>query len=381
MDAVRRCCPACCWSTPWSGAEPRRHRHSNASCFPRAWATPRWSWACCCSAICPARCTRGRSMSLYDVLLAGLLVLVWRQAQRASARRRPRRTRPSQPDIAPNPAAYWLVAGLTAVAGDRRSAAPRATWATPSSTATRPARSVLRRRRHSGLRRRSLLAQEGSGRDSAAHRPTLHWPAVSPRAQRGLPFALAGLTALLAVYLLGRRMFGTLAGWAAAMLLAVDGYAVAFARIVQYQSLVLLTSALVVLILVPPGETPAARVGYLSLAATLAATGLLAHYEAALALIPALFLLVVATAPLTPQQRATLLRATGIAGGSAPVLTGALLRALCAASAVPRHLHLSGPTTPRHRRRGEAVTASPTTTWSTSSRARPFTTRPTIWCC
>jgi len=106
-----------------------------------------------------------------------------------------------------------------------------------------------------------------------------------------LPYALAGMTALLAVYLLGRRMFGPLAGWAAAILLAVDGYAVAFARIVQYQSVVILTAALVVLILYRLLRRPQAAGGYLSLAAALAATGLLAHYEAVYVFVPGAFLL------------------------------------------------------------------------------------------
>ncbi len=100
-------------------------------------------------------------------------------------------------------------------------------------------------------------------------------PAGSPggtltEALAPLPFTLAGITALLAVYLLGRRMFGPLAGWAAAMLLAVDGYAVAFARIVQYQSVVILTTA-VVAILYRLLRRPQA-VGSLSLYAALATT-------------------------------------------------------------------------------------------------------------
>lgn len=64
-----------------------------------------------------------------------------------------------------------------------------------------------------------------------------------------LPFALANLTALLALFLLGWRLIGALAGWTAAMLLALDGYLIAFARIVQYQSIVFLMSVLVVLLL------------------------------------------------------------------------------------------------------------------------------------
>ncbi len=107
-----------------------------------------------------------------------------------------------------------------------------------------------------------------------------------------LPFALAGLTALLITYLLGRRMFGTVAGLAAATLLMVDGYAVAFSRIVQYQSFVILTSALVVLILFRLYWYPRAPLNYLSLAAILLATGMLSHYEAGLVVLPSLFLLI-----------------------------------------------------------------------------------------
>ncbi|HMN28621.1 MAG TPA: hypothetical protein PKE45_10750, partial [Caldilineaceae bacterium] len=50
-----------------------------------------------------------------------------------------------------------------------------------------------------------------------------------------LPFALASLTGLVATFCLGRRLFGSLAGWAAAMLLAVDGYLIAFGRVGQYE--------------------------------------------------------------------------------------------------------------------------------------------------
>ncbi len=57
-----------------------------------------------------------------------------------------------------------------------------------------------------------------------------------------LPFALAGLAAVLLVWALGARLFGSRAGWLAALLVALDGYLVAFSRIVQYQSVVLLFS-------------------------------------------------------------------------------------------------------------------------------------------
>lgn len=108
-----------------------------------------------------------------------------------------------------------------------------------------------------------------------------------------LPFALANLTALFALFLLGWRLFGPIAGWTAAILLALDGYMIAFARIVQYQSIVFLMTVLVILLLYPcPESPPSARWRRaLFLAALFLATGLLSHYEAIFAVIPATYLL------------------------------------------------------------------------------------------
>ncbi len=106
-----------------------------------------------------------------------------------------------------------------------------------------------------------------------------------------LPFALANLTGLFALFLLGRWLFGPAAGWAAAILLALDGYLVAFGRVVQYQSIVFLMDVLVVLIFVRLWRHPKALTPYLTLAAILLATGLLSHYEAALVLFPVGYLL------------------------------------------------------------------------------------------
>ena len=114
-----------------------------------------------------------------------------------------------------------------------------------------------------------------------------------------LPFALANLATLLAIFLLGWQLLGPLAGWTAALLLAFDGYLIAFARFVQYQSIVLLTSVLTVLILYRLLRRPKAWANYLTLAAILLATGLLSHYDAALAAVPAGFLFMV----LAWQQR------------------------------------------------------------------------------
>ena len=137
-----------------------------------------------------------------------------------------------------------------------------------------------------------------------------------------LPFALANLAGIFAVFLLGRRLLGGLAGWSTALLLTFDGYLIAFARFVQYQSLVFLTMALVVLILYRLLQQPKALRNYLILAAILLATGLLAHYEAATAGAPALFLFALLAWRLRDQGR-VLMRALWPA-----LLVGVVLLAL-----------------------------------------------------
>src|SRR5205085_11275925 len=52
-----------------------------------------------------------------------------------------------------------------------------------------------------------------------------------------LPFALAGVGAVLAFYALARKLLGGPAALVAGLLLAVNGYFVAFGRILQYDSL------------------------------------------------------------------------------------------------------------------------------------------------
>ncbi len=106
-----------------------------------------------------------------------------------------------------------------------------------------------------------------------------------------LPFAIAGFVALFAIWLLGWRLFGPLIGFVAAFLLMFDGYYIGFARIVQYQSVVILMTACVVLILHRLTVRPVALTSYLTLAALLLATGLYSHYEAALAMLPAFYFL------------------------------------------------------------------------------------------
>ena len=113
-----------------------------------------------------------------------------------------------------------------------------------------------------------------------------------------LPFTVAGLGGLLVLFLLGWRLFGPLAGWIAAMLLALDGYFIGFARIVQYQSLVFLMVVLVVLLVYKYVKDPLTSYRYIWLASAFFATGMLAHYEAVIAA----YSLRLSPIPCTPTQ-------------------------------------------------------------------------------
>lgn len=102
-----------------------------------------------------------------------------------------------------------------------------------------------------------------------------------------LPFALAGCLALLTLYLVGQRWFG--AGILVGAMWAVNGFYVGFARIVQYQTLVVWMSALAVWCVYrawADGETRLAPFGGLFLG-----VGLLFHYDV-LVVIPALLYVV-----------------------------------------------------------------------------------------
>ena len=106
-----------------------------------------------------------------------------------------------------------------------------------------------------------------------------------------LPFALASWTGVLATYLLARHWFGPVAGWWAAAMVMVDGYLMAFGRMLQYQSLIFLLVVSTVLALQHAVDRRA-NGRYFLVAALLLATGLLAHYEAVIAVVPAFWLLI-----------------------------------------------------------------------------------------
>lgn len=107
-----------------------------------------------------------------------------------------------------------------------------------------------------------------------------------PEAWARLPFALAGLGGVALIYLLGREVASERAGLWAALLMALNGYLVAFSRIVQYQSLVFFLSGLALWCGYHfwRGGKQAGR--YLILAGLFAGVGLLAHYDAVFILPP-----------------------------------------------------------------------------------------------
>ncbi len=114
-----------------------------------------------------------------------------------------------------------------------------------------------------------------------------------------LPFALANATVTLAVWSLGAALAGSPVGWLGALLYALDGYAVAFGRVMHYESVILLVTTAAVLALYRAVDrqrqrgSEASIGGYLRVTALLAATGLLSHYDGSLILLLGAYLLFV----------------------------------------------------------------------------------------
>ena len=106
-----------------------------------------------------------------------------------------------------------------------------------------------------------------------------------------ISFAVASWVGILATYSLTLRWFGNAAAWWAAAMVAVDGYLMAFGRMLQYQSLVFLLVILTVLSVQLAVDQRSIRARALLLAALVFGCGLLAHYEAGIAAIPASWLL------------------------------------------------------------------------------------------
>jgi 4-amino-4-deoxy-L-arabinose transferase-like glycosyltransferase len=107
--------------------------------------------------------------------------------------------------------------------------------------------------------------------------------AINEAAAR-LPFALAGVLGVLAFYLLARRLIGWPGALVAGLLLATNGFFLAFSRITQYQTVVLLLGTLAIWCAVRwsvggSGVWP-------TLAGAFAATAALAHYDASFVVPP-----------------------------------------------------------------------------------------------
>jgi len=109
-----------------------------------------------------------------------------------------------------------------------------------------------------------------------------------------LPFALAGSVSIIAIYLLGKSLFGKFAGIVAGFLLAVNGFHIAFSRIVQYQSVTVLaiTCCIYLLMKFRVEENCETARKYLFLAFTFYAFSLFTHYEHIL-IFPLIFYLAV----------------------------------------------------------------------------------------
>jgi hypothetical protein len=98
------------------------------------------------------------------------------------------------------------------------------------------------------------------------------------------PFALSSILSAITLFFMGRRWFSWQAGLLAGLLWVINGYAIAFGRMVQYQALIFLLGPLAIYCLYLAWKFNRPRLQFL--AAVLLATCLLAHFDALL-LLPA----------------------------------------------------------------------------------------------
>ena len=104
-------------------------------------------------------------------------------------------------------------------------------------------------------------------------------------------FALSSIFSVLTLFLIGRRWFGWQAGLAAGALWAINGYAIAFGRMVQYQALIFFLAPLSIYCLYLGWHYRQTRFQFLG--AIMLATSLLAHFDALLLLPAAAYLLII----------------------------------------------------------------------------------------
>ncbi len=142
------------------------------------------------------------------------------------------------------------------------------------------------------------------------------------------PFAMAFVTGIGGFFLLVRRLFNDTVALTAALLLAGNGLHLAFGRMVQYQSIVLLAGNLALLLTYHYTRRGHSRA--LLLAALLVGLGLLAHYDMLLTLPPLAYLLWLR---LRWKPAAWRQAAPGLLGA------GALLAGITLAFYLPYYLH------------------------------------------
>ena len=115
------------------------------------------------------------------------------------------------------------------------------------------------------------------------------------------PFLLAGILSVVAVYLLGARYWSRRAGLIAAFLLAGSGLFLAFSRVAQYQSFVVLLSILTYYEFI--GHLEDGATWRLVTAGSLSGVALLFHYDALSFIVPIALLL--ATQCVRSERRGT----------------------------------------------------------------------------
>ncbi|OGC77120.1 hypothetical protein A2619_00370 [candidate division WWE3 bacterium RIFOXYD1_FULL_39_9] len=94
-----------------------------------------------------------------------------------------------------------------------------------------------------------------------------------------LPFALAGFLSVYFFYKLVAKIFGNKIGLFASFFLATNGFFVAFSRIVQYQSFVILFSILALYFIVLANKDPRYKLRGVYLAFIMLAISVLSHYD------------------------------------------------------------------------------------------------------
>lgn len=134
-----------------------------------------------------------------------------------------------------------------------------------------------------------------------------------------LPFALASVVSILALGVLGRRLFTSKIGFAAGLLLAVNGFALGLSRIAQYQGAILLFSVVAFLAMWEFSRTANRR--WLGLALLFSAFGVVMHYEFLLNALPLTLLFFVGWRQAQPKS--PLVHTLFWAGGAGVVIVAA----------------------------------------------------------